>query len=444
MVGRRCIGLDVHREFAQVAVWEDGQVRSAGQVAITGEALQVFVDSLGPEDEVAIEATCNTHAIVRLIEPRVGRVVVSNPMKTRAIAEAKVKTDKVDAAILAQLLAADYLPSVWVADEATHALRRQVARRANVVRQRTRLKNQVQAILQRNLIPRCPFTDLFGVKGRCWLANQRLPVDEEFAVEALLRQLDFHRQELKIIDAALGRIALERQEVKRLMTIPGVDATVALSIVAAVGDFQRFRRPEQLVSYLGLNPRVRQSGAQPATHGRITKQGRAHARGMLVEAAWTAAKIPGPLRAFFERVRARRGAPIAIVATARKLACLCWTMIERGEDYAFARPSLTEKKLRALELRAGMPARRGQKGSASNYSLKEVRRRELELAEQAERAYRRQVADWQTNASAKNKPGVAAANGTRLKRPSAGQAARQASVPEPALRSGVDHAHTGT
>jgi transposase len=110
-----------------------------------------------------------------------------------------------------------------------------------------------------------------------------------------------------------------------------VDATVALSIVAAAGDFQRFRRPEQLVSYLGLNPGVRQSGAQRATHGRITEQGRAHARGMLVEAAWTAAKIPGPLRAFFERVRARRGAPIAIVATARKLACLCWTMIERGE-----------------------------------------------------------------------------------------------------------------
>jgi transposase len=154
VVGRRCIGLDVHREFAQVAVWEDGQVRHAGQVAITGDALGVFVDSLCPEDEVAIEATCNTHAIVRLIEPRVAQVVVSNPMKTRAIAEANVKTDKVDAAILARLLAADYLPSVWVADEATHALRRQVARRANIVRQRTRLKNQVQAILQRNLIAR--------------------------------------------------------------------------------------------------------------------------------------------------------------------------------------------------------------------------------------------------------------------------------------------------
>jgi transposase len=103
MVGRRCIGIDVRREFAQVAVWEDGRVRDAGQVAITGEAIRVFADSLGPEDEVAIEATCNTHAIVRAIAPRVARVVVSNPMKTRAIAEANVRTDKVDAPILAQL-----------------------------------------------------------------------------------------------------------------------------------------------------------------------------------------------------------------------------------------------------------------------------------------------------------------------------------------------------
>jgi transposase len=305
-MGRRCIGLDVHREFAQIAVWEDGKVRQAGQIALTAEALRVFADSLGPEDEVALEATCNTHAIVRLIEPRVARVVVSNPMKTRAIAEAKVKTDKVDAGILCQLLAADYLPSVWVADEATQALRRQVARRASIVRQRTRLKNQVQAILHRNLIPRCPASDLFGVKGRVWLARQPLPADEELAVGALLRQLDFHGQELRIIDASLGRAALERDEVRRLMTIPGVDATVALSLVAAVGDFRRFRGPERLVSYLGLNPRVRQSGNQPASHGRITKQGRAHARGMLVEAAFCAAKIPGPLRAWSAAPTARR------------------------------------------------------------------------------------------------------------------------------------------
>jgi transposase len=142
-VTRRCIGLDVHREFAQVAIWENGVVRQAGRIATTPEALRLFADSLAPTDEVALEATGNTHAIVKLLRRRVARVVVSNPHKTRAIAESRVKTDKVDAQILAQLLAADYLPGVWVADEDTQARRRQVARRAHLVRQRTRLKNQV-------------------------------------------------------------------------------------------------------------------------------------------------------------------------------------------------------------------------------------------------------------------------------------------------------------
>src|SRR5262249_48251082 len=228
---RRCIGLDVHREFAEVAIWEDGAVRLAGRIETTPEGLRLFAESLCERNEDALEATCNTHAIARLLERHVGRVVVSNPRKTRAIAEAKVKTDKVDAQVLAQLLAAGFLPSVWIADEETQSLRRQVARRAHIVRQRTRLKNRVQAILHRNLVPRGPAADLFGIKGRRWLAEQELPPDERRSVEALLRQLDFHAEELRLIDAELARVALAREEVRRLMTIPGVDATVALSIV---------------------------------------------------------------------------------------------------------------------------------------------------------------------------------------------------------------------
>lgn len=153
---RRCIGLDVHRDFAQVAIWQDGVIAQAGKFATTPEGIRAFAGTLTVSDEVALEVTGNTWAITALLASSAGRVVVSNPVKTRAIAEAKVKTDKVDAAILAGLLAADYLPSVQVPDAATSALRRQVLRRANIVRQRTRLKNQVQAILHRNLVPRCP------------------------------------------------------------------------------------------------------------------------------------------------------------------------------------------------------------------------------------------------------------------------------------------------
>jgi transposase len=429
---RRCIGLDVHRDFAQVAIWQRGQVRQAGTFATTPEGVREFAAGLGPADEVALEATGNTWAIATLLASHAGRVVVSNPAKTRAIAEARVKTDKVDAEILAQLLAADYLPSVWMPDAATSALRRQVLRRAHIVRQRTRLKNQVQAILARNLVPRCPAADLFGIKGRTWLAVQELPPDEQAAAAALLRQLDFHAEELALIDADLGQAALGRPEVLRLMTIPGVDATVALSIVAAVGDFTRFRTPERLVSYLGLNPRVRQSGGQPASHGRITKAGPAHARGMLVEAAWSASKAPGPLRAFYQRVRSRRGMHIAVVATARKLAVLCWHLTIKGEDYAFALPSLVAHKQRKLELRAGAPPARGRKGQAARYSLAAVRAAERDLAAQGEAAYRTMVAAWQPTRPAATpshtKPGKKVDGRSRQHRDAAHQAHRLSSA----------------
>jgi hypothetical protein len=167
---------------------------------------------------------------------------------------------------------------------------------------------------------------------------------------------------------------------------------------------------------------------------------------MLVEAAWAAAKTPGPLRAFYERVRARRGMQVAVVATARKLATLCWHLVVKDQDYAFARPSLTDKKLRALELRAGLPPRRGHKGRATAYSLKEVCRRERALAEQAELAYRQLVASFKPKPPPREpaSKGVAAATGARRSSPQGGQAARQDFQPHgPALRSGVDHAQPG-
>ena len=157
-----------------------------------------------------MEATGNSDAIATLLTPIVGRVVVSNPSKTRAIAEAKVKTDKVDARILAQLLAADFLPPVWLPDDRTRALRRQVTRRAHLVRQRTRIKNQVHAILARNLAPTPPVSDLFGTAGRHWLSIQPLPADERSSVQALLRQLDFHGDELAVVDKELAVEALDR------------------------------------------------------------------------------------------------------------------------------------------------------------------------------------------------------------------------------------------
>jgi len=393
----RHIGLDVHSNFAQVAVLEDGNCRDEGRIGVTPEALREWAETLSGDDEVALEATGNSDAIAMLLTPLVRRVVVANPRKTRAIAEAKVKTDKVDARILAQLLAADFLPAAWLPDDRIRMLRRQVARRTHLVRQRTRLKNQVHAILARNLAPTCPVTDLFGKTGRHWLSRQDLPVDERRSVDALIRQLDFHGQELEVVDRELAIEALDDPTVARLMTIPGVDAIVALSIVAAVGDFSRFASPDKLVSYMGLNPKVRQSGDGPATHGRITKAGRAQARGMLVEAAWVASRAPGPLRAFYRRIKQRRGFQVAVVATARKMTVLCWHLVTKDEDYAFSRPSLNAHKRRKLELTAGQPSQVAKRGAAYDYNNKDHRRRERELVEHAERAYQVMISHWQPN-----------------------------------------------
>ena len=390
----RVVGLDVSRTVAEIAYLEDGRVRAGGRVTLERAALAQYANRLRPTDHVVLEATGNTAAIVAALHSHVARVVIANPLQVRLIAEARVKTDKIDAAVLAQLYASGFLPEVWIADDRTQALRRQVARRAQIVRQRTRLKSEIHSVLATHLIPRCTATDLFGKKGRRWLAEQPLPLDERIAVEQRLRELDRLGEDLAVIDRALGEAVLADAQLKRLLTITGVNTTVAIGLLAAIGDIGRFPSARKLVSYFGLNPRVRQSGLQPAQHGHISKIGRSHARAMLVEAAWAAAKAPGPLRSFFLRIRARRGMQIAAVATARKLATIVWYVLTDQEDYTWARPSLVAMKERALQLQAGLPARRGQRGIAADYSVKTLRDRERAVVENADRAYTRFVGRW--------------------------------------------------
>lgn len=211
-----------------------------------------------------------------------------------------------------------------------------------------------------------------------------------------LDELDRITAEITTFDRALARRALTDERAQRLMTVGGVNAVVAVTLLSAVGDISRFSSPEKLVSYLGLNPSVRQSGDRPAYHGHITKHGRAHTRAMLVEAAWAVASGPGPLRAFFVRIRERSGNQVAAVATARKLAVLAWHLLSKEQDYCWARPALVAWKRRRLELRAGEPSRRGgnKPGPASEYSLRNVRDRERQWLDMAEDEYRQFVAAW--------------------------------------------------
>jgi Transposase len=161
----RIIGLDIHRAFAEAVAWKDGKLSRLGRVIMRREPLEEFAKQLSNSDIVVIEATGNAASVAAVIGPHVSRVVIANPKQVRLIAHAKIKTDKIDAGVLAQLYASGFLPEVWIADEPTQALRRQVTRRNQIVRQRSRLKNIIQSILHAHLIPSCPHQNLCGPKS---------------------------------------------------------------------------------------------------------------------------------------------------------------------------------------------------------------------------------------------------------------------------------------
>ena len=148
----RIIGLDIHRAFAEAVAWKDGKLSRLGRIIMRREPLEEFANQLSSSDVVVIEATGNAGSVAAVIGPHVSRVVIANPKQVRLIAHAKIKTDKIDASVLAQLYASGFLPEVWIADGPTQALRRQVTRRNQIVRQRSRLKNIIQSILHAHLI----------------------------------------------------------------------------------------------------------------------------------------------------------------------------------------------------------------------------------------------------------------------------------------------------
>jgi transposase len=386
----------VHRDFCEVAICEAGRVRSAGRIKTTPEVLELFAQSLGREDRVALEVTGAAWEIARILEPHVRRVVVVSPDDT-GIRQARAKTDRLDARTLARLLWAGELDAVWMPDEDCRVMRRRLARREQLVRSRARAKNEIHAVLMRRLQGRPPMSDVFGVKGRRWLRELELPVEETETLASALRHIEFLDSEIAAVERLIARAALESADARRLMTVPGVNVICAATVLAAVGDIRRFRNARALVAYLGLDPRVRQSGTEVARSGRISKRGSSSARWALVEAATSVVRQPGPLRAFYERLRARRGHGKAIVAVARKLATLFWCLLTRGQDYAHQQPSLTAKKLRRLEITAGAPkyAKTARGIWSSNAAIRQAER---QLAEQAEASYERLVKDRQAAA----------------------------------------------
>jgi transposase len=396
----RGVGLDLHRDFCEVAICEDGVVRSAGRVKTTPEELEAFAATLEPTDRVAMEVSGGSWEVARILEPHVQKVVVVSPDDT-GIAQARTKTDRLDARTLARLLWQGELDAVWMPDKRCRVLRRRLSRREQLVRSRSRCKGEVHAVLMRQLLGKPPCSDLFGVKGLKWLRSLQLPVEEAETVQAALRQIVFLDREVEQVERLIAKELLSWPEARRLMTVPGVNLIATATFLAAIGDISRFATSRRLVAYLGLDPRVRQSGEQPARSGRISKRGSASARWALVEAAWSVVCQPGPLRAYYQRIRSRRGHGKAIVAAARKLAVLFWCMLTRDQDYAHQQPSLTAQKLRRLEITAGAPVRKG-RPSGVWVTHQKMRHAEKELAAQAQASYERMVRDWKAASPKKN------------------------------------------
>jgi len=257
----RAVGLDAHLEFCEVAVCEAGKVRSVGRVPSTPEGLQALADSLLDSDRVVLEMTGSAWEIVRILEPHVASVLVVSPGDT-GIAHARAKTDRLDARTLARLLWAGELDPIWMPDERTRVLRRRLSRREQLVRGRSRAKNEVHAVLMRRLVGRCPHSDMFGKAGRNWLRGLELPVEECETVEAAMRQIEFLDAEVAEVERLIARDILWSADTRILLSVPGVNLICAATFLTAIGDIRRFPTSRKLVAYLGLDPKVRQSGSQ--------------------------------------------------------------------------------------------------------------------------------------------------------------------------------------
>jgi len=345
----RYLGLDLAKRESQLAVLQaDGQLIASRRFSTSRANITQLASELTAQDVVAFEVTTNSYPIARLISSSPARIILSNPIKTRTIAEAKIKTDKIDARVLAELARANYLPAVWMPDPDTEALRHLFCDRRSLVDRRTELKNTLHSILHRNLIS-YEFKDLFGKAGRLWLENicsGQTSVDcdalDRLRLRALLVELDRLEASLCDVEGVIAAFITERAHLRanldRLLSIPGVNLVVGAGLLAAIGDITRFASAKRLASYFGLVPSTYQSGDTRARHGRITKKGRSEARWLAVEAAEHLRKAPGPLRALFTRVSKKRGHNVAVVAVARKLAELVWHLLTKQQDYLYEKP----------------------------------------------------------------------------------------------------------
>ncbi|KAF5433694.1 Transposase, partial [Candidatus Methanophagaceae archaeon] len=209
------------------------------------------------------------------------------------------------------------------------------------------VKNRIHALMAKNGVKH-EFSDLFGVEGMNFLREIDLPELQRIAVDVLLRQLESIDKEIEHVQKQIAVIAREDEDIKILMTIPGIDYYSAMIIKNEIGEIERFLDYKKLCSFAGLVPRVHQSG-NTRWEGHITKEGDALLRWILIQVVHQVVRYPGELRKFYYELKKKKSTKIAVVATARKLLRVIYCMLARKENYRYERKALTESKLKRLE-----------------------------------------------------------------------------------------------
>lgn len=339
------VGLDLHKRYSQIEVIDEGGNRRAA-VRLPNELseLQGFFGSLDEPCRVVLEAGWNwglMHDWLDGIE-RVVEVQLAHPYGVRAIAAAQVKTDRIDARTLAQLLRAGLIPRAYVPGRETRQLREAVRQRLFLVRLRTMVKNRIHALLDRHHVPLPPVSDLFGKAGRNYLAKVMLPGHAQALLEQDLRVLELLRDEIRRTETMLGASVREDRRVQRLRTIPGLGVLLATIVALEIDQIQRFATPSKLVAYAGLVPTTYSSGGK-TSHGGLMKMSNKWLRWALVEAAWIAVRRDPYFRHQFA-MRRLKGPKTAIIAVARRLTEVIWHVLRENRDYETRQPNMKARE----------------------------------------------------------------------------------------------------
>jgi transposase len=329
------IGLDVHKKSSYYSVIDgQGTELKKGRFPTTGEDLDEFAGNLPEGVKMALEASTSGIFVYEYLDERGIEVHLAHPAYVKPFAKKHVKTDKVDARVLAQLLRMDYLPESYVPGKEIRDLRVLVRHRASLVRLRTSIKNRVHALLTSEGVQTPEVSDLFGRKGLEFLEEVKLQQSEKTALDNYLEVLGVLKETIKEVERTLKEKAEVTEEAKWLMSIIGIGFHNALLILSEIGEIGRFSKPESFVSYAGLAPKVEQSGEQ-VRYGHINKHSNGFLRWALIQSARAAVRSSAPNRfqRTYHKLKARRGDKVAIVAAARHMAESVYWVLTKEEYY---------------------------------------------------------------------------------------------------------------